>query len=133
MSFRVLYKDAEGGRNCTQIFETEEAKNAFCQTLTKAGIECNVQTAEAKRWHVVQVALNHDDIEDIISGKKHAYSFGDQYEVAKEKDIVKVRCVDGRVKIGTAISVWKATAQEIQEFKASIGYEHLGLVLEKIM
>ena len=135
--FQVLYK-GENNANFVLPFHNVTAKDDFVKTLDRAGIKYTVLTKEEKKWHCAKVVFDLQLVEAakkaVKTGKemKGLYTFGDDKELVTNEGAYLVECTDSRQKIGYAVGVWKATADEIKAFKDKIGYQHLGMVIAKI-
>ena len=60
------------------------------------------------------------------------YTFGDPQKIAIKEGVYEVCCTDGTEKLAFAIGFHEWTYDEVIEFKNSIGYKHLGIVIRKI-
>lgn len=136
--FQILFKDNNGCDVLMQDRMTEEMANDIVQALSNSGISAIKVNATEKKWHLAKVVFDLQLIpaakKAIKEGKdvKGLYTFGDPKEIAKEGNAVKVECTTSEKKVAFVVDVWKATTEEIQFFKAKIGYPKLGLVVEKV-
>jgi hypothetical protein len=137
MNYQVMFKDDEG-RNIASPIMGEHAKNVYVETLEKNNIKYDVVGRDQKKWHCARVVFDLqliDAAKKAIKENKEAngvYTFGDPDCLAEEDEVVKVECTDGRVKNAYVVGIWLATADEIKNFKAHIGYKKLGIVIKKI-
>ena len=135
--FQVLYK-GDNDANFVLSFHNTTAKDNFTKTLDRAGIEYQVLTKEDKKWHCAKVVFDLQLVEKakkaVAKGEemKGVYTFGDDKEIVTKDGAYLVECTNAERKIGYAVGVWKATANEIKAFKDKIGYKHLGMVISKI-
>lgn len=136
--FQILMKDSEGRDVLMREQMPENEANKIIESLRNSGVEATKVSFADRKWHCANVVF---DMQSIDAAKKSfksgreifgMYTFGDPNNLAKEGEIVKVKCTDGRVKNAYVVGIWLATATEINQFKTKIGCEKLGLVMAKI-
>lgn len=134
MEYMVIYKDADGNTVSTKPLR-EKAKNAFISTLD---CEYAIKECADTLYNCPKVIFDLQKLEEARKAVKEGkdlpgviYTCGDINKIAKRKDIVKVQCTNG-TRTGIVVDIWKATFDEIVEYKAKIHYAHLSMVVEKV-
>lgn len=130
MRYQVFYA-REDGTKFVNEFQSEQAKNQFVNILKNSGIEYSVLERKDKLWRLCDVVFKLNDIEPAMNGQKPVYTFGDPNEISKDNNVVKVRLENGTVETVYVMKSWLATVEEINEIKARLCREHLGLVVGK--
>jgi len=136
MEYVIVYEEY-GTRVVTQQLR-EPTKNAVVQTLEQKGVKYSVQQRQDQIYHCAKIIF---DIQQIEAAKKAfdqnkdikgiTYTFGDPNKVAKAGSLVEVQCINGK-KIGYVVGIWKATFDQITEFKKQIGYKKLSCVIRTV-
>lgn len=135
--YQIEFWDKENNRTATPVID-EQTKDTYLEILKANGFEYVVLNRAPKKWQVVKIvfdmqlipaakkaAANHEDMDGI-------YTFGDPKYLGVIDKHLKVECTNGKHRIGCVVGVEKMTKEEIEEFKAKIGYRHLGLTIEQV-
>ena len=110
--FQVL-KDSEG-RNIVNVKDLKK-------------YHCPVMVFDLRKVEEAKKAFKeHKHIDGVM------YTFGDPEKIVVGESAYKVLCTNGDERTGFPVGVHKWTFDEVINFKRSIGYEHLGLVIRKI-
>jgi len=139
MMYQVVF--TQNGHEMATPPISEEHKNLFIEGLGLKENEYHlVERPGEKLWHCPMCVF---DLQLIDAAKKAIkkgedmdgiYTFGDEKCIAKEDHVVKVECMDIHtnkltVKYAYVVHVWKATAQEIRDFKARKNIKKIRLVV----
>jgi len=135
MEFTVIFKDNEGRDTVVKDpFVSETAAKQFVKRLVQSGLKAEYISREPKKWQLAKVVFDLQKVKEakraIAAGKDLPgviYTFGDAGKYAVIDKLVDVECFGGHVKTAYCVDLVYMTAEEINAFKAKIGYEHLGL------
>jgi len=90
------------------------------------------------KWQLAGVVF---DIQLIPAAKKAVkerkqikglYTFGDPQRIAVKDSACKVECTTTDKRIGYVVAIYSATTEQVIKFKKMIGYDHLGIIIEKV-
>ena len=138
--FQVLHRDSEKRNVVTKLPGVKCLAEAEAHPFVLS-INGDYKIFERKddKWHLPKIIFDIQKVEEakaaIKAGKELPgiiWTYGDQYEFAEEDELVKVRNLNGTIKIGYVVYVWRATSEEVKAFKDAIGYSKLGIVIGKV-
>ena len=108
-----------------QVLKDDEGRN-FVNVKDMKKYHCPVFVFDLK---LVEPAKKAFKMGERIDGM---YTFGDPQKLVASESTYEVQLTNGDKKPGFPVGVHKWTFDQVIEFKRSIGYKHLGLVIRKI-
>ena len=137
MEFMVVYIDEQGNTIVTPPLR-EARKNNFVSKLEEKKTEYVIKECPDTLYHCPKVVFDLQKIEEARKAVEEGrdlpgilYTCGDADKIAKKNSVVKVKCSNGE-RNAFVITIWKATYDQVIEYKKKIGYKHLSPIIGKV-